>query len=380
MAISSIPSHRSDISETEINAVVAALQAGHLTGDGPVTKRVQTQLRELTGAKHVLLTTSGTHAIELALMAAGIGPGDEVILPSFTFSSTANAVVLQGARPVFAEVEMPTLTLDPNDVERRITPRTKAILPVHYAGVAARMEALLDIATRHHLSVIEDAAQGVGATYNGQPLGTLGLAGCYSFHGTKNFTCGEGGALITNDETLARRAEIMREKGTNRQAFFRGEVDKYTWVDRGSSFVLSDVLAALLGAQLSRIAELTAQRRAIHDHYQASLLPLAQAGQLTLPVIPETCQSNYHLYFVLARTLDERNRLLHELKQQGIGATFHYVPLHSSPYGRQGLGCEDELPVTEDVSARLLRLPLYPALQASDVERVIAAVQTSLSQ
>lgn len=362
-----------DIGEQEVEAVAAALLDGHLSGGGPISIRVQQQIQEMFGAKHVLLTTSCTHAMELALMAADIKTGDEVILPSFTFTTTATAAVLQGARLVFAEIEEDTLNVDPADIERKITPRTRAIMPMHYNGVGCKMDEIMALAEKYSLVVVEDAAQCIGAKYDGRYLGTIGHVGCYSFHGTKNITCGEGGAFLTDDDDLFHRAEIMREKGTNRSAFLRGEVDKYTWVDKGSSYVLSDVLAALLEVQLKRVDEIMAVRKAIYWRYMEGLADLASQGKIKLPVIPEDCESNYHLFFFRARTVEERDTLLYGLRQQGINATFHYVPLHTSPFGR-ALGLDSNLPLTDAVGGTLLRLPIYPQLTREQQDFIIQSV------
>jgi len=359
--------------EREETAVREAL-AGHVSGDGPIGRRVEARLAAQLGATRVLLTTSGTHALELALLALGVGPGQEVICPSFTFVSSANAVLRVGARPVFADIEDQTLGLDPADVEPRVTPRTVALLPVHYAGVAPDMGALLDIARRRGLRVVEDAAQGLAATWRGRALGTLGDAGCLSFHETKNVTCGEGGALLVGDPELARRAEIAREKGTNRAAFFRGEVDKYTWVAEGSSYVLSDVLSALLDAQLDKLDEIQRRRAAIVARYREELAPwAAERGVRLPPELPER-GPNHHVFFLLYPDARRRDAALRSLRAQGVMATFHYVPLHSAPHARR-LGVDVELPVTDRVAATLLRLPLHPLLTAGEVDRVIAAVR-----
>ena len=368
-----IPFNIPEAGEREIEAIADAIRSGHLSGGGAISARVQHRMQDMFGVKHVLLTTSCTHAMELALMTAGIGSGDEVIVPSFTFSSTANAIVLQGATPVFAEIEQETLNIDPADIERRITSRTRAIMPVHYNGVGCRMDEIMALADMYGLLVIEDAAQGVGARYQGQYLGTIGHVGCYSFHGIKNITCGEGGAFLTNDEALFHHAEIVREKGTNRQAFLRGQVDKYTWVARGSSYVLSDILAVMLEAQLERVDEITAARKAIYWRYVNGLADLAEQGKIRLPAIPKDCESNYHLFFLRTRTIKERHELLYNLRQQRIEATFHYVPLHSSPFGRRF--CTEELPLTERASRTLIRLPLFPRLTSEAQNRVISTVR-----
>lgn len=368
-----------DISESQ--AVGQALIAGDLVGDGPVCRRVEAKLRELTGARYAMLTTSCTHALELALLALGVGEGDEVILPSFTFSSTANAIVRAGARPVFAEVRLDTLNIDADDVARRISPRTRALLPVHYAGVACDMDALNELARQHNLLVVEDAAQGIGARYRGRPLGALGHAGCYSFHTTKNVVCGEGGALLLDDEAVAHRAEIIREKGTNRKAFLRGEVDKYTWVEVGSSFVLSDLLATVLEVQLAKLEEITALRQRAYRYYAERLQSLADRGLVTLPHVPVDCETNYHIFFIRVNDEETRNACLAALKAQGVQATFHYVPLHSSPYGRSAFGYRpDDLPITEQVSRTLIRLPLYPSLTQTQQDVIIEALKSYFQQ
>ncbi|MGE0456208.1 MAG: dTDP-4-amino-4,6-dideoxygalactose transaminase [Vicinamibacteria bacterium] len=348
--------------------------ASRVGGDGPFGRRVERRLQDLLGVPRVLLTTSCTHALELALLATGVGAGREVICPSFTFVSTANAVLRAGARPVFADIEPDTLGLDPDDVARRITPRTAAVLPVHYAGLAARMDPLLALCEERRLLVVEDAAHGIGGAWRGRPLGSLGDAGCFSFHDTKNVTCGEGGALALHDPELARRAEIIREKGTNRSAFLRGEVDKYTWVAEGSSYVLSDVLAAILDAQLDKLAEIQLRRARIEARYREGLADWAgRAGVRLKPVLAER-EDAHHIFFLLYPDAAARDRALARLRERGVPAAFHYVPLHSSPFGR-GLGDSGQLPVTDAVAAGLLRLPLHPQLSDAEVEQVLAAVR-----
>lgn len=359
--------------EREVEAVRAAL-ASQTTGDGPFGRKVEARLSGMLDSRKVLLTTSCTHALELALIALGIGPGQEVITPSFTFVSSANAALRVGARPVFAEIDERTLGLDAQDVERRLTPRTAAIIPVHYAGVAPDMQPILDLARARGLRVIEDAAQGLAARWRGRPLGTLGDASCFSFHETKNVSCGEGGALAIADPELARRAEIAREKGTNRAAFLRGEVDKYTWVAEGSSYVQSDVLAAILDVQLGKLAEIQARRAAICARYRAGLAAWAAASDVRLPAeLPER-EPNHHIFYLLYPDGPCRDRAIAALRARGVMASFHYVPLHSSPQGRS-LGPQPELPVTERVAATLMRLPLHPRLLDADVVRVIEAVR-----
>jgi dTDP-4-amino-4,6-dideoxygalactose transaminase len=362
------------LDEREAARAAEAL-GSRLAGNGPFTQRVEQRLAERLDGSRVLLTTSCTHALELALMALGIGPGHEVVCPSFTFVSTANAILRVGARPVFADIEDRTLGLDVEDVARRVSPRTAALLPVHYAGVAPDMDALMDLARKHSLRVVEDAAQGLGATYHGRPLGTLGDAGCYSFHETKNITCGEGGALSVKDKDLALRAEIMREKGTNRSAFLRGEVDKYTWVSEGSSYVLSDVLAAVLDAQLDKFEEIHRRRRRVAARYAAELADWASAAGVRLPAVFADRETNDHLFMLLLPDEAARDRCMSHLRQARIQATFHYVPLHSSPFGRSLDAQPVSLPVTDRVARTLLRLPLYPGLTDADVDRVVAAVR-----
>jgi dTDP-4-amino-4,6-dideoxygalactose transaminase len=316
--------------------------------------------------------------MELALLALGIGPGQEVVCPSFTFVSTANAVLRVGARVVFADIEERTLGLDPADVERRAGPHTTALLPVHYAGLAAEMDALMELAASRRLRVIEDAAHCLGGSaWRGRPLGTLGDAGCFSFHDTKNITCGEGGALALDDEETAERAEIVREKGTNRSAFLRGQVDKYTWVAEGSSYVLSDVLGALLDAQLDKMERIQAARARVTARYRAELSEWAERRGVGLPARDDRRQGNDHIFFLLFPDGASRDRAMASMRAEGVMATFHYVPLHSSPHGR-ARHAGAPLPVTESVATRLLRLPLHPRLSDPDVDRVIAAARRSL--
>jgi dTDP-4-amino-4,6-dideoxygalactose transaminase len=359
--------------EREAARVREAL-AGRVAGDGPFGRRVEERLAEMLGARRVLLTTSCTHALELALLALGVGPGQQVVCPSFTFVSTANAVLRVGAEPLFADIEDRTLGLDAADLERRLTPRTTAVLPVHYAGIAPDMDAILALARPRGLKVIEDAAQGLGASYRGRPLGALGDAGCLSFHETKNVTCGEGGALVLGDDAVAARAEVIREKGTNRGAFLRGEVDKYTWVAEGSSYVLSDVLAAILDVQLDKLGEIRARRARIARRYREGLSEWARSRGVRLPAELPDREGNDHIFYLLFPDGGSRDACLAGLRGRGIMATFHYVPLHSSPRGR-ALGQGAELPVTDRVAETLLRLPLHPLLTEDDVERVIDGVR-----
>jgi dTDP-4-amino-4,6-dideoxygalactose transaminase len=305
---------------------------------------------------------------------ADIQPGDEVIVPSFSFVSTANAFVLRGARIRFVDIRPDTLNLDERLIEAAVTGRTRAIVVVHYAGVACEMDAILDIARRHNLLVIEDAAQGVNATYKDRYLGTIGQLGAYSFHETKNFISGEGGALVINDERFIERAEIVREKGTNRSKFFRGEVDKYTWVDIGSSFLPSEIVAAFLYAQLEEAETITKKRWAIHDYYTERLAPLAEKGLVRLPMSPPECLHNAHMFYLILPDGKSRDALLQHLRQRDIHAVFHYVPLHTSPMGKKMGGKDGDLPVTEDLAGRLIRLPCYFELTESDQARVVAEV------
>ncbi len=364
--------------EQERQAVAEAVGRDVLHGDGPISRRVEESLRAWLGVGHIYLTTSCTHALEMAMIALDVGPGDEIIMPSFSFVSPANAIALRGAKPIFAEIREGTLNLDPEDVARKTTARTKAILPVHYAGVACDMDRIMALAAERELYVVEDAAQGVDAYYKGKPLGTIGDVGGYSFHGTKNITCGEGGAFLTNDDEIARRVEIVREKGTNRTAFFRGEVDKYTWVSPGSSYIQSDILAALLEVQLQKREEIKAKRGHVWKAYYEALKPLAEDGTVRLPVVPEYAQPNHHIFFFRTNTPEQRDGLLGALKARGIQATFHYVPLHSSPFGRNTLGCTDELPITQHCSETLIRLPVYPQL-AERAEEIAEAVASTVA-
>lgn len=369
-----IPFNKPCIVGSELIYVGQAVAGGHASGDGPFTRRAQKLMEERFGAQRVLLTNSCTAALELAALLCDLGPGDEVILPSFTFVSTANAVVLRGATPVFVDIRPDTLNIDERLIEAAITPRTRAIFPVHYAGIGCEMDEIMAIARRHNLLVVEDAAQGVSAKYKNQWLGTIGQMGCYSFHETKNFSCGEGGALVINDPALEKRAEILREKGTNRSQFLRGQVDKYTWVDVGSSYVLSDMLAAFLLGQLENMEKITARRREIYLRYAEMLAPLAEKGLIRTPFVPEHCAPNSHMFYILAANLAERTALIEHLRQAGILAVFHYVPLHSSPFAKSLGVPQAHLPVTDDVSNRLLRLPMFYDLSDRDVAEVSEAV------
>jgi dTDP-4-amino-4,6-dideoxygalactose transaminase len=369
-----IPFYKPYLGQEEKEIVLHVLEQGALGGNGYFTSILRQTIKTLFGVQYVIAVTSASDALELAMMAFDVRPGDEVIMPSFTFVSTANAVIRQGGRPVFVDIEPDTWNIDPNAVERHITPSTRGIIPVHYAGQGCDMDRLMDIARAYNLWVVEDAAQAVGARYAGRYLGTWGDAGCYSFHITKNITCGEGGAFLTNNEVIARRAEIIAEKGTNRSAFLRGEVDKYTWVDLGSSFILSDMLAAIITEQLKKMDDINNRRIAIWERYHTELADLEVRGHIIRPVIRPKAQHNGHIYAFLCTDVGRRDAVLAGLKARGIDATFHYVPLHSSPYAcNHGLYTED-LPVTDRVSASLVRLPLYPQLTADDQAYVIECV------
>jgi dTDP-4-amino-4,6-dideoxygalactose transaminase len=373
-----VPFSRPHLVGTEVDFVTRALQPTAIAADGAFTAACSRLLEERFGLRAALLVTSCTAALEMAVVLAGAGPGDEVVLPSFTFVSTANAVVRAGATPVFADVCPDTLNIDPESVRAVLTDRTKAVIAVHYAGVGADMDALAALTDEHGLLLIEDAAQGVNAFWRDRALGSIGQLGCYSFHHTKNFICGEGGALCVNDEALVERAEVLRDKGTNRRSFLRGEVDKYTWVDVGSSYVPSELQAAMLLAQLEHMDRLTEERATIAAAYRERLTPLEQAGLLQQLRLPAEARSNHHLCPVLANSPAARDRLMAALADDGIGATFHYVPLHQSPMGRR-LGLDRHpLPHTDDCAARLLRLPLYNGLTLDDVDYVVERLSVHL--
>jgi dTDP-4-amino-4,6-dideoxygalactose transaminase len=361
-----IPFNRPGLAGNELRYIQESVASGRISGDGVFTEKCRRLLEELLGASRVLLTTSCTTALEMAALLLELAPGDEVIMPSFTFVSTANAVVLRGARPVFADIRPDTLNLDERLLERWITPRTRAILPVHYAGVACEMDGLLAVANSHGVEVVEDNAHGLFAKYQGRPLGSFGGLATLSFHETKNMSCGEGGALVINDARYADRAEIIREKGTNRSRMFRGLVDKYTWVDVGSSALPSDLLAAFLYAQLEARAEIQAKRRRIWECYARELPAWAATRGIGLPFIPEQCEQPYHLFYLITRSLDQRTRLIAHLKERGVLAVFHYLPLHLSEMGLRLGGKPGDCPVTEDLSDRVLRLPLYNDLSEEE--------------
>lgn len=359
---------------TELKYVKQAVENHKICGDGPFTKKCHTWLEENLPCQKALLTTSGTTALEMAAILCDLQPGDEVILPSFTFSTTATAFVLVGAKLVFADVRPDTMNIDENKIEAAITDKTRVIVPVHYAGVACEMDTIMDIAKRHNLKVVEDAAQGVMSSYKGKALGTIGDFGCFSFHETKNYSMGEGGALIINNEEYNDRAEIIREKGTNRSRFFRGQVDKYTWVDYGSSYLPSDMNAAYLWGQLEVADEINDNRLASWHTYYDAFKELEEKGLVKLPTIPEECVHNAHMFYLKCRSLEERTEFISFLKENDIVPTFHYIPLHSSPAGMRFGRFDGEDEVTTSESEKLVRLPMYYNMKDSDISKVIAAV------
>lgn len=365
---------------TEIGYIEDAINSKKLCGDGGYTRKCSQWMEENFGCKKVLLTPSCTDALDLAAMLVDIQPGDEVIMPSFTFTSSANAFVLRGAKIVFVDIRPDTMNIDEQKIEAAITDKTKAIVAVHYAGVSCEMKKIMAIADKHGIFVIEDAAQGVDAKYGDKYLGTIGHLGCYSFHETKNYTCGEGGALVVNDPQFIKRAEILREKGTNRAMFLRGEVDKYTWTDMGSSFLLSDLNAAFLYAQLADHQKIYDYRMKCWNAYYEGLLPLQKAGKIELPAIPEGCAHNAHMFYIKAKDLNERTKLMAYLKENGIAAVFHYVPLHSAIAGKKFsyFSGKDEFTTAE--SDRLLRLPLHTNLSDEDINKVISYVKKFYEQ
>ena len=367
--------NRPAVTGKELHYMQQAIESGHLSGDGDFSKRCHARLTEITGAQKALLTTSCTHALEMAMLLVDLEPGDEVICPAFTFVSTANAVALRGARPVFVDVRADTLNLDERLLEAAITPRTRAVIVVHYAGVACAMDEILAVASRRGVMVIEDNAHGLFGHYKGRPLGSLGALSALSFHETKNLTCGEGGALLLNDAALVDRAEIIREKGTNRSRFFRGEVDRYTWVDIGSSYLPSDLLGAYLWAQLESAAAIQRRRHEIWDRYARELESWACAGGVRLPIVPDHCAHPAHIFYLLMPSLERRTAFIRHLRERQILAPFHYLPLHLSDVGRGYGGTDGQCPVTEDVADRLVRLPLFFQLAVEDQTRVIGAIQ-----
>ncbi len=370
-----IPFNKPFIVGKELYYIARAVTLGNISGDGLFTQQCCRLLEERFGIGRVLLTPSCTAALEMAAMLIDLAPGDEVILPSFTFVSTVSAVVRLGATPVFVDVRGDTLNIDEALIEKAITPRTKAIFVVHYAGIGCEMDRIMELARMYGLRVVEDAAQAVNSRYKGRYLGSIGDLGTYSFHETKNYICGEGGALSINDADLIECAEIIRDKGTNRRQFFRGQVDKYTWVEVGSSYVPSEVCSAFLYAQLEMLDPISDRRRRIHEIYRRLLEPLEAEGYLRLPVSTKECDGNYHLFYILLEDKETRDELITQLSQSGIQAVFHYVPLHLSPKGRTFGYTEGDLPVTEDLSGRLLRLPLYYEITEGEQQRVVLAIR-----
>lgn len=369
-----IPFNKPPYVGSESTYMEKAIQNGKICGDGEFTKKCHQWIEAKTGTSKALLTTSCTQALEMAALLSGIEPGDEVILPSYTFVSTANAFVLRGAKLVFVDIRPDTQNIDEKLIENAITEKTKAIVPVHYAGVGCEMDEILAIAKKHNLVVVEDAAQGVMSTYKGKGLGSIGDYGCYSFHETKNYSMGEGGAILIRDENEVDQAEIIREKGTNRSRFLKGQVDKYTWVDRGSSFLPSDMNAAYLYAQLEVADKINENRLSSWNMYYARLTPLMEKGILTLPYIPKECEHNAHMFYVKTAGLEERTKLIGYLKEHEIGSAFHYVPLHSAPAGKEYGVFAGEDKYTTDTYERLLRLPMYYGLKEEEIDKVCKTI------
>jgi len=359
----------------EMNYIRQAVENQKICGDGPYTKKCSEWIEQKTGTAKCLLTTSCTHATELAALLADVKEGDEVIMPSYTFVSTADAFVLRGAKPVFVDIRPDTMNMDETLIEDAITPRTKAIVPVHYAGVACEMDTIMDIAKRHHLLVIEDAAQGIMSTYKGQALGAIGDFGCFSFHETKNYSMGEGGALLIKDPQYVEEAEIIREKGTNRSKFYRGQIDKYTWVNYGSSYLPSDMNAAYLWAQLELADQINEKRLSLWNHYRELLTPLKEKGYIELPTVPEGCVHNAHMFYIKAKDLEERTRLIDFLKKNEIWSVFHYIPLHTAPAGMKFGEFHGEDRYTTKESERLCRLPMYYSLELDQVDYIVSKVK-----
>lgn len=374
-----IPYNNIFYTEKEIEYVKDALEKQQINADGKYTKLVSSLLEDNFGIEKILMTTSGTHALEMASMLIEIKPNDEVIMPSFTFPSTANAVMIHGAKPVFADIKSDTLNIDPADIEAKITKKTKAIIPVHYGGIGCQMDIIMDIAKSHDLYVIEDAAQGVNAKYKEKFLGAWGHIGCYSFHGTKNYISGEGGAVAINisDSELIKKAEIIRQKGTNRQEFIRGEAKRYSWVDIGSSYGPSDILMAILYAQIEQMDIIKAKRRVINDFYSENLSKYIDAGKIkSMTYIPEKCDSNYHLYYLIFHSEKDRDKMIEKLKEKGISAVIHFVPLHSSSMGRKLGYTPSDLSITENASRCLVRLPMYTNMTEDEMYYIIETIDS----
>ena len=373
-----IPFNKPYMTGKELWYISQAHASGHLAGDGQFTRKCSGWLEQRTGSKRALLTHSCTGALEMAAMLAGVAPGDEIIMPSFTFVSTANAFVLRGATPVFVDIRPDTLNIDETKIEAAITPRTKVILPVHYAGVGCEMDVIMEIAGRHKLLVIEDAAQGIMSAYKGRPLGSIGHMAALSFHETKNIIAGEGGALLINDPRFVERAEVIREKGTNRSQFFRGQVDKYTWTDFGSSYLPSELISAFLWAQMEEADSITKRRLAIWDTYHGFFAQAERSNKIRRPVVPVGCTHNAHMYYLLLPDLERRTRFINTLKAADIGSVFHYVPLHSSPFGQQAARSHGQMTRTDDLSDRLVRLPLWLGLeevQADVIQKILEVIE-----
>ena len=375
-----IPFNKPYVAGKELYYIAQSISFGNISADGRFTQACNEFLCRKFNLGSSLMVTSCTSALEMAAILCNLEPGDEIILPSYTFVSTANAFVRAGAKPVFVDVRPDTLNLDETQIENAITDRTKAIVPVHYAGVACEMDTIMEIADRHGLYVVEDAAQGMHAYYKGRALGSIGQMGAYSYHETKNYVCGEGGTLCINHPELQTRAEIIRDKGTNRQQFFRGAVDKYTWVDVGSSYVLSELSCAVLYAQLEALDEILSLRKKAFDNYRNLLKELETEGFLRMPVIPDDCETNYHMFYILLENQETRDSLMQYLREHGINAVFHYIPLHTSPMGRSFGYSEGQLPVTEDLSGRLLRLPFFNEINLSQQERVTDWISSFLTR
>ncbi|MEM6795397.1 MAG: dTDP-4-amino-4,6-dideoxygalactose transaminase [Acidobacteriota bacterium] len=372
-----IPFNRPTFAGNELAYVEQAVNRGHISGDGHFSRRCHRWFEERLGVGRALLTTSCTHALELAALALEVGPGDEVVMPSYTFVSTANAFALRGAKPVFCDIRPDTLNLDEASLEETITRRTRAIVPVHYAGVSCEMDSIGELAQAASAAIVEDNAHGLGGTYRGRQLGSFGAFATLSFHETKNLTCGEGGALLINDPELAAKAEIGREKGTDRSSFLRGEIDKYTWVGLGSSYLPSDLLAAFLLAQLESLDRVQAERERVWRGYVERLAPWAERAGVALPAVPEGCSSAYHLFHLICPSRERRDALIAGLAEAGVQAVFHYVPLHLSPMGRKFGYRPGDLPVTEDRAERLVRLPFFRTLTEPELDRVAAAVKAA---
>lgn len=373
-----IPFNKPYMTGKELWNIAQAHANGHLSGDGMFTKLCSQWLEASTGSARALLTHSCTGALEMAAILADIQPGDEVIMPSYTFVSTANAFVLRGAVPVFVDVRADTMNIDESRIETAITARTKAIVPVHYAGVGCEMDTIMDIARRHNLLVIEDAAQGLMGSYKGRPLGSIGHMAAFSFHETKNIISGEGGALMINDHRFIERAEIIREKGTNRSQFFRGQVDKYTWADFGSSYLPGELISSFLWAQMEEASSITTRRLNIWDTYHRFLAHAETRGKLTRPIVPAACSHNAHMYYVLLSSLEQRSNFIVNLRERGIGSVFHYVPLHSSPFGLKVARAHGDMSNTEALSDRLVRLPMWVGLEEHQAE-VIQRIEEALA-